>query len=77
MLFISNKMHKPSHYQLSSDSSGVEDETLTPVQRGAAATLSSSPPLVVRHRLLQLLTSHPVPDEAGIVIELAKARFGD
>ena len=77
MLFISNKMHKPSHYQLSFDSSGVEDETLTPVQRGAAATLSSSPPLVVRHRLLQLLTSHPVPDEAGIVIELAKARFGD
>ena len=70
-------MDKPSHSPPSSDSSGDEGETLTPVQRGAAATLSSSPPLVVRHRLLQLLTSHPAPNEAGIVIELAKARFGD
>ena len=77
MLFISDKMDKPSHSPPSSDSSGDEGETLTPVQRGAAATLPSSPPLVVPPPASTASDSHPAPDEAGIDIELAKARFGD
>ena len=70
-------MDKPSHSPPSSDSSGDEGETLTPVQRGAAATLPSSPPPVVPPPAPTASDSHPAPDEAWIDIELAKARFGD